>query len=58
MPEAVIADTSSLIVLEKINLLPILCEIYSEVVIPESVINEFGNISLPCLSIKKVESSL
>lgn len=58
MPAAVIADTSSLIALEKINLLPILCEIYSEVVIPESVINEFGNISLPCLSIKKVESSL
>jgi len=58
MPETVIADTSSLIALEKINLLPILCKIYSEVVIPESVINEFGNISLPCLSIKKVESSL
>ena len=58
MPEAVIADTSSLIALEKINLLTILCEIYSEVVLPESVINEFGNISLPCLSIRKVESSL
>ena len=47
MPEAVIADTSSLIALEKINLLTILCEIYAEVVIPESGINEFGNISLP-----------
>jgi predicted nucleic acid-binding protein len=58
MPEAVIADTSSLIALEKITLLPILCKIYSEVVIPESVIKEFGNITLPCLLIKKVESSL
>jgi len=58
MLEAVIVDTSSLIALEKINLLTILCEIYSEVVLPESVINEFGNISLPCLSIRKVESSL
>ena len=58
MPEAVIADTSSLIALEKINLLPILCKIYSEVIIPESVINEFGNITLPCLLIKKVERSL
>jgi len=58
MPEAVIADTSSLIALEKVNLLPILCKIYSEVVIPESVINEFGNITLPCLLIKRVESSL
>ena len=58
MPEAIIADTSSLIALERINLLGILCEIYSEVVIPESVINEFGSLSLPCLSIKKVESNL
>jgi predicted nucleic acid-binding protein len=58
MPEAVIVDTFSLIALEKINLLTILCEIYSEVVLPESIIKEFGNISLPCLSIRKVESSL
>ncbi len=58
MPEPIIADTSSLIALERINLLQILCKIYKEVVIPESVIKEFGNLSLPCLSIKKVESNL
>lgn len=58
MPEPIIADTSSLIALERINLLQILCEIYKEVIIPESVIKEFGNLSLSCLSIRKVESNL
>jgi len=58
MPEPIIIDTSSLIALERINLLQILCEIYKEVVIPESVIKEFGNLSLSCLSIRKVESNL
>jgi predicted nucleic acid-binding protein len=58
MPEPMIADTSSLIALERIDLLQILCKIYKEVVIPESVIKEFGNLSLPCLSIRKVESNL
>jgi predicted nucleic acid-binding protein len=58
MPEPIIADTSSLIALERINLQQILCKIYKEVVISESVIKEFGNLSLPCLSIRKVESNL
>jgi len=58
MPEPIIADTSSLIALERINLLQILCKIYKEVVLSESVIKEFGNLSLPCLSIRKVESNL
>jgi predicted nucleic acid-binding protein len=58
MPEPIIVDTSSLIALERIDLLPILCKIYKEVVIPELVIKEFGNLSLPCLSIRKVESNL
>ena len=58
MPEPIVIDTSSLIALEKINFIEILCQIYKEVLIPESVIKEFGNISLPCLSIRKVESNL
>lgn len=58
MLDQIIVDTSALIALEKIDLLPILCKIYREVVIPESVIKEFGNLTLPCLSIKKVESNL
>jgi predicted nucleic acid-binding protein len=58
MLEAIIVDTSSLITLERVNLLQILCKIYKEVVIPESVIKEFGNLSLPCVSIRKVESNL
>ena len=58
MREPIIADTSSLIALERIDLLQILCEIYKEVVIPESVVKEFGNLSLPCRSIRKVESNL
>jgi predicted nucleic acid-binding protein len=58
MPEPILIDTSSLIALERINLLQILCKIYKEVVIPESVIKEFGTLSLPCISIRKVESNL
>lgn len=58
MLDQVIVDTSALIALEKIDLLMILCKIYREVVIPESVMKEFGNLTLPCLSIKKVESNL
>src|SRR3990167_1044554 len=58
MPEIIVVDTSVLISLEKINLLQILCKIYKEIVLPEAVINEFGNINLECHSIKKVEGSL
>lgn len=58
MPEIIIVDTSVLISLEKINLLQILCKMYNEVVLPEAVIKEFGNINLECYSAKKVESSL
>lgn len=49
MPELVIVDTSSLIALEKVNLLDLLCKVYFQVVIPESVIREFGIVSLPCI---------
>jgi len=58
MPDIVIVDTSSLIALDKIDLLSLLCKIYSEVLIPETVIKEFGDVSLPCASIKKLESNL
>jgi hypothetical protein len=58
MPELVIVDTSSLIALEKVNLLDLLCKVYFQVVIPESVIREFGIVSLPCLSTRTVESNL
>jgi predicted nucleic acid-binding protein len=57
-PEIIVVDTSSLIALERINLLEILCQLYKEVLVPDSVIKEFGNISLPCLSIRKIESNL
>lgn len=58
MPDRIILDASALIALERINLLPLLCKIYSEVLIPKAVIKEFGDILLPCVSIKEVESSL
>jgi len=58
MPELVIVDTSSLIALEKVNLLDLLCKVYFQVVIPESVIREFGIVSLPCLSTRTVGSNL
>src|SRR4030043_1125509 len=57
MPEGIVANTSSLIALERIDLLLLLCKIYSEVIIPEAVKKEFGNLSLPCLSVRKVQSN-
>lgn len=58
MPEIVIVDTSVLIALEKIELLQILCGIYKEIILPEGVVKEFGNINIGCYSVKKVESTL
>jgi predicted nucleic acid-binding protein len=58
MPDIVIVDTSVLIALEKIDLLQILCKIYKEIILPEAVVREFGNINFECYSVKKVESRL
>lgn len=58
MPETAIVDTSVLIALDRINLLDILCKIYSEIILPEAVISEFGTPTIGCYSTKKVESSL
>lgn len=58
MPEIIIVDASVLIALEKIDLLQILCKIYKEVVLPDAVIKEIGNINIPCYSVRKVESRL
>ena len=58
MPELIIADTSVLIALEKIDLLHILCKIYKEILLPEAVVKEFGNINIGCHSVRKVESRL
>lgn len=57
-PESIVIDTSSLIALERINLLDILCRMYREVLIPESVLQECGEVSLPCLSITRIKSNL
>ncbi len=46
MLKTVIADASVLIALEKINSLEILCKIYSEIILPETVISEFGTPSI------------
>jgi len=58
MHETVIVDTSVLIALERIELLPILCKIYKEIILPEAVVKEFGNINIICRSTRKVESRL
>jgi len=58
MPDIVIVDTSVLIALEKIDLLQILCKIYKEIILPEAVVREFGNVNFECYSLKKVESRL
>ena len=42
MPELIVVDTSSLIALERIGLLPLLCKIYSEIIIPEKEVVRYG----------------
>jgi len=56
MPDSAIADTSSLIALEKIHSLNILCKIYDTVLLPEAVFKEFGASYPPCFAVKKIES--
>ncbi|MCK4525784.1 DUF3368 domain-containing protein [candidate division WOR-3 bacterium] len=59
MPEKkVVVDTSCLIALESIGIIKILCELYKEVVIPDSVLKEFGKLTLKCIKLKKVEEPL
>lgn len=58
MPDTAIADTSSLIALEKINLLDILCKIYDRILLPEAVFREFGVPHPVCYAVKKIESPL
>ena len=58
MPEKAIIDTSVLIALERINMLDILCKIYSHIILPEAVVSEFGLLSIECYSSEKVKSSM
>ncbi len=58
MPEAVIVDASVLIAFERIDLLQILCKIYKEIILPDAVVKEFGEINIDCLLVRKVESRL
>ena len=58
MPEKAIVDTSVLIALEKLHLSQVLCKLYSEIILPHAVVDEFGTPDLPCLSIHPVQSRL
>jgi predicted nucleic acid-binding protein len=58
MPEKAIIDTSTLIALDKIALSDILCKIYTEIILPEAVISEFGTPPFDCYSTKNVKSQL
>lgn len=58
MPEKIIVDTSSLIALEKIELLEVLCKIYAEIILPKAVINEFGTPSINCYIVKEIKNPL
>jgi len=40
MPETAIVDPSALSALEKLDLLNIPCKLYSQIILPEAVINE------------------
>lgn len=56
--EIIIIDTSVLIALEKIELLQILCKIYKEIILPDAVVKEIGNVNIDCYSVRSVESNL
>ncbi|MBW2204776.1 MAG: DUF3368 domain-containing protein [Deltaproteobacteria bacterium] len=58
MPEIAIVDASVLIALEKIELSDILCRIYSQIILPEAVIKEFGTPTIGCYSVRKVKSPM
>ena len=58
MPEQAIIDTSVLIALERINMLDILCKIYSHIILPEAVVSEFGPLLIECYSSEKVKSPM
>ena len=58
MPEIAIVDASVLIALEEIELLHILCSVYSQIILPEVVINEFGTPTIDCYSVRKVTSPM
>jgi len=58
MPEKAIIDTSVLIALERINMLDILCKIYSPIILPEAVVSEFGPLLIECYSSEKVKSPM
>lgn len=58
MPDTAVADASVLIALEKIDLLPVLCKLYKEIVLPDAVVRELGNVNITCHSVRKVESRL
>ena len=58
MPDSIIADTSVLIALDKINLMEVLCKIYGEIILPEGIALEFGNLDLKYYKSIKVYNPL
>ena len=59
MPEVCVVDASCLIVLDKVGLSSLLCEVYKNIYLPKSVVDEFGeNPLLNCMQIVKVNSPL
>lgn len=58
MPDQAIADTSALIALDGLRRSQLLCELYSTIILPEGVVNEYGTPDLACLKIKQVRSRL
>ena len=59
MPDKCVVDTSCLIVLDKVALLPLLCELYEKVYVTRSVVAEFGmRPFIPCAEVVDVRSKL
>jgi len=54
-----VVDTSCLIALERLRLVDILCRLYDKIILPGTVIHEFGkDLDLNCIEVIKVEDSL
>lgn len=59
MHDCAVVDTSCLIALEKIGLLNILCRLYRRILLPQTVIQEFGGKpDLNCAETIEIESSV
>ena len=54
MHNIIVADTSVLIALEKLNIFDSICNIYEKVLIPQAVLKEYGSQLNECFEVRKI----